>query len=201
MENTLRKFSYISFLFKPPCFAEDIQTTYFSKNVIGAIVHLKTQFLCKSMEQISSWDKTFNTGNYNDTVYEILLWKFNLVKYSNKVINCHNILLYHFHSDASNTGIACVLDVRGKENICYRNRTNLEKTFSFTWCELEATRFSFLSSIKQFENKCIFIYRDDFATLQIISCGSNKSHIHYKHSQSCIRLRHRFESLLGRTGI
>ena len=193
MENILRKFSYISFLFKPPCFAEDIQTTYFSKNVIGAIVHLKTQFLCKSMEQISSWDKTFNTGNYNDTVDEILLWKFNLVEYSNKVINCRNILLYHFHSDASNTGIACVLDVRGKENICYRNRTNLEKTFSFTWCELEATRFSFLS--------CIFIYRDNFATLQIISCGSNKSHIHYKHSQSCIRLRHRFKSLLGRTGI
>ena len=103
-----------------------------TKYVVGDIVQLKTRFLYKSIEQSSSWDKTFNIGNYNDTVDEILFWKFNLVKYNNKVINCYNIPFFHVHSDASNTGIACVFDVRGKRNICYRNLTDLEKKFSST---------------------------------------------------------------------
>ena len=51
-------------------------------------------------------------------------------------------------SDASNTGIAYVFDARGKRNICYRNLTDLEKTFSSTSRELEGIRFSLLSSIK-----------------------------------------------------
>ena len=135
---------------------------------------LKTRLLYKSFEL---WDKTFNIGNYNDTVDEILFWKFNLVKYNNKVINCYNIPFFHVHSDASNTEIACVFDVRGKRNICYRNLTDLEKTFSSTWRKLVAIRFSLLSSIKQFENKCIFWYTDNFSTQQIIKCGSNKTHI------------------------
>ena len=73
------------------------------------------------------------------------------MKYNNKVINSYNIPLFHVHSDASNTGIACVFDVRGKKNICYRNLTDLEKTFSSTWRELEAIRFLYslrLSSLK-----------------------------------------------------
>ena len=149
-----------------------------TKYVIGDILQIKTRFLYKSIEQSSSWDKTFNIGNYDDTADEILFWKFNLVKYNNKVINCYNIPLFHVHSDASNTGIACVFDVRGKKNICYRNLTELEKTFSSTWRELEAIRFSLLSGIKQFENKCIFWYTANFATQQIIKRGSNKTHIH-----------------------
>ena len=63
------------------------------------------------------------------------------MKYNKKVINCYNIPLLHVHLDASNTGIACVFDVRGKKNICYRNLTDLEKTFSSTWLELEASDF------------------------------------------------------------
>ena len=97
-----------------------------------------------------------------------MFWKFNLVKYNNKAINCYNIPLFHIHSDASNTGIASV----------YRNLTDLEKTFSSTWRELEAVSFSLLFSIKQFENKCVFWCTDSFATQQIIKCGSNKTHIH-----------------------
>ena len=57
---------------------------------------------------------------YIDTVYQILFWKFNLVKYNHKVINCCS-MLFHVHSGASNTEIACVFDVRHKKNICYRN--------------------------------------------------------------------------------
>ena len=45
-------------------------------------------------------------------------------------------------------------DLSGKKNICYRNLPDLEKTFSSTWRELEAIRFSLLSSIKKFEKKC-----------------------------------------------
>ena len=127
-----------------------------AKYVIGDILQLETRFLYKSIEQSFSWDKTFNIGNYNDTVDEILFWKFNLVKYNNKVINCYNIPFFQVHSVVSNTGIACVFDVSGKKNISYRNLTDLEKTFSSTWRELEAFRFSLLSSIRNFENKCIF---------------------------------------------
>ena len=100
------------------------------------------------------------------------------MKYNNKAINCYNIPLFHIHSDASNTGIASVFDLRWKKNICYRNLTDLEKTFSSTWRELEAVSFSLLFSIKQFENKCVFWCTDSFATQQIIKCGSNKTHIH-----------------------
>ena len=49
--------------------------------------------------------------------------------------------MFHVHSDASNTGIACVFNVKGKKNICYGNLTDLEKTFSSTWRELEAIDF------------------------------------------------------------
>ena len=70
-------------------------------------------------------------------------------------MNCYNILLLHVHSDASKTGIACIFDVRGKKNICYKNLICLiclEKTFSSAWRKLEAIRFSLyflrLSSLK-----------------------------------------------------
>ena len=60
--------------------------------------------------------ENFNIGNYNDTADEIL-FKFNLVKYNNKVIICYNIPFFHVHSDASNARIACVFDVGGKRNM------------------------------------------------------------------------------------
>ena len=101
------------------------------KYVIADIVQLKTRFFYKSIEQSFSWGKAFNIENYNDTVDEILFWKLNLMKYNNKVINCYNIPLSHVHSDASNTGIACVFDVRRMKNICYWNLTDLEKNIQF----------------------------------------------------------------------
>ena len=72
-----------------------------TKYAIGDIVQLKSRFLYKSIEQSSSWDKSFNIENYNDMVDEILFWKFNLVKYNNKVMNCYNIPLFHVNSDGS----------------------------------------------------------------------------------------------------
>ena len=117
-----------------------------TKYVKDDIVKLKTRFLYKSIKQGFFWDKTFNIGNYSDTVDEILFWKFKVVKCNNKVINCYNTPWFQVHSDASNTGITCVFDLRGK-NICYRNLTDLEKTFSSTLRELEAIQLSLLSLI------------------------------------------------------
>ena len=130
------------------------------------------------LEQSSSWDKTFNIGNYRDTIDESLFWKFNIVKYNNKIINCHNIPWFHVNSDVSNTEIACVFDVRGNKNICYRSLTDLKKNIQFHLARIEAIRFSLLSSIKQFENKCIFWYTENFPAQQMIKRGSNKTHIH-----------------------
>ena len=45
-----------------------------TKYVIGDIVQPKTRFLYKSIAQSFSLDKTFNTGNCNDTVDKILSW-------------------------------------------------------------------------------------------------------------------------------
>ena len=64
--------------------------------------------------------------------------------------------MFHVHSDTSKTGITCVFDVRRKKNI----------------------RFFSLSSIKHFENKCIFWYTNNFVIQQIIKCVSNETHIH-----------------------
>ena len=84
------------------------------------------------------------------------------MKYNNKVINCYNIPLLHVNSDASNTENACVFDVRGKKNICYRNLTDLEKTFSSTLRELEAIQLSLLSLISLEINA--FWYIDNLST-------------------------------------
>ena len=80
-------------MFQPEFLAKLAGQRISTKYVIGDIVQLKTQFLYKSVEQSSSLDKTFNIGNYNDTVDKILFWRFDLVRCNNKVINCYNIPL------------------------------------------------------------------------------------------------------------
>ena len=66
-------------------------------------------------------------------------------------------------------------DLRGK-NICYRNLTDLEKTFSSILRELEAIQLSLLSLISLEINA--FWYIDNLSTQQIMKCESNKTHIH-----------------------
>ena len=43
-----------------------------TKFIIGNIVQLKTRALYKIIEKRLSWDKTFNIGNCNDTVEEVV---------------------------------------------------------------------------------------------------------------------------------
>ena len=59
--------------------------------IIGKIVQLKTRALYKVIEKRLSWDKKFNIGNYNDTVEEILYWKFNIRNLYSKVFREYRI--------------------------------------------------------------------------------------------------------------
>ena len=47
----------------------------------------QNSILLQIYRKSSSWDETFNIGNYNDTVDEM--------KYNNKVINFYNISFFH----------------------------------------------------------------------------------------------------------
>ena len=135
------------------CFSQNFGkacwTTYFNK--------IRKRRYCKTQNTIS----LLIYRNYSDTVDEILFWKFKVVKYNNKVINCYNTPWFQVHSDASNTGITCVFDLRGK-NICYRNLTDLEKTFISILRELEAIQLSLLSLISLEINA--FWYIDNLST-------------------------------------
>ena len=55
-----------------------------TKFVLGDIARLKTRFIYQCIESGVSWDKKFNINNYNKTVEEILFWKFNITKLSNR---------------------------------------------------------------------------------------------------------------------
>ena len=67
-----------------------------TKFIIGNIVQLKTRALYKATEKRLSWDKKFNIGNYNDTVEEILFWKFNIHNLNNKAFREIKFHLYMF---------------------------------------------------------------------------------------------------------
>ena len=79
-------------------------------------------------------------------VDEILFWRFNFVKYNNKVINFYNAPLFHVHSKASDTWAACVFDVRRKKYLLQKSYWFREKIHFHL--ELEAIQFSLLSLIK-----------------------------------------------------
>ena len=113
-----------------------------TKFIIGNIVQLKTRALYKVIEKRLSWDKKFNIGNYNDTVEEILYWKFNIRNLNNKVFREYRIPSLFVYSDASNNGLASVYKDKGKSFLCYKNFNKIEKKQSSTWRELEAIHYS-----------------------------------------------------------
>ena len=145
-----------------------------TKCIIGNIVQLKTRALYKVIEKRLSWDKKFNIGNYNDTVEEILYWKFNIRNLNNKVFREYRIPSLFVYSDASNNGLASVYKDRGKSFICHKNFDKTEKKQSSTWRELEALHYSLKSSKGRFKNETVYWYTDNFASSLIVSKGSNK---------------------------
>ena len=145
-----------------------------TKFIIGNIVQLKTRALYKVIEKRLSWDKKFNIGNYNDTVEEILYWKFNIRNLNNKVFREYRIPSLFVYSDASNNGLASVYKDRGKSFICYKNFDKTEKKQSSTWRELEAIHYSLKSSKGRFKNETVYWYTDNFASSLIVNKGSNK---------------------------
>ena len=68
----------------------------------------------------------------------------------------------------------------GKDKICYKNFSIIEKTKSSIWRELEAIRYSleYKSTKHTFKFKTIFWYTDNYATSVIVKKGSNKTHLH-----------------------
>ena len=76
---------------------------------IGNMVQLKTRALYKVIEKRLTWDKKFNFGNYNNTVEEILFYKFNIRNLNNKAFREYRISSLFVYSDASNNGLASVL--------------------------------------------------------------------------------------------
>ena len=134
-----------------------------TKFIIGNIV------LYRVIEKRLSWDKKFNIGNYNDTVKEILFWKFNIRNL--KVFREYRIPSLFVYSDASNNELASVYKGEGKSFICYKN---FEKKQSSTWRELEAIHYFLKSSKDRFKNEVVYWYTDNFASSLIVSKGSNQ---------------------------
>ena len=134
-----------------------------TKFIIGNIV------LYRVIEKRLSWDKKFNIGNYNDTVKEILFWKFNIRNL--KVFREYRIPSLFVYSDASKNELASVYKGEGKSFICYKN---FEKKQSSTWRELEAIHYFLKSSKDRFKNEVVYWYTDNFASSLIVSKGSNQ---------------------------
>ena len=144
------------------------------KFIIGNIVELKTRTLYNAIEKRLSWDKKFNIGNYNDTVEEILFWKFNIRNFNNNVFREYKIPSLFVYSDASNNRLTSVYKDKGKLFICYKHFDKVEKKQSSTWRELEAIHYSLKSSKGRFKNEVVYWYTDNFASSLVVKKGSNK---------------------------
>ena len=135
---------------------------------------MKTRALYKVIEKRLSWDKKFNIGNYNDTVEEILYWKFNIRNLNNKVFREYRIPSLFVYSDASNNGLASVYKDKGKSLICYKKFDKIEKKQSSTWRKFEAIDYSLKSWKDRFKNEVVYWFTDNFASSLIVKKGSNK---------------------------
>ena len=98
-----------------------------AKFIIRNIVQLTTKALYKGKEKWLSWGQTFNIRNYNDTVEEFLIWKFNIRYLNNKVFREYRIPSLFIYSDASNNGLASVYKDKGKLFIFYKKFDKIEK--------------------------------------------------------------------------
>ena len=59
-------------------------------------------------------------GNYNDTVDEILYWKFNIDNFNNKVFREYRIPSLFVYSHVSNNGLASVYKDSGNSFVGYK---------------------------------------------------------------------------------
>ena len=110
----------------------------------------------------------------NDTVEEILYWRFNICNLNNKVFCEYGIPSLFVCADASNNGLASVYKDKGKSFICYKNFDKIEKKQNSTWRELEAIHYSVKSSKEKFKNEVVYWYTNNFASSLIVNKRSNK---------------------------
>ena len=104
---------------------------------------------------------------------EILFWEFKLIKFNNKMISTCKIQMFHVYSDASNTKIACVFKGKNKENV--HSFQEEEDRLKFDMVDKRSHPIFQSSSIKHFENECIFSYMKSFTCEQITKKKAKKS--------------------------
>ena len=85
-------------------------------------------------------------------VEEILFWKVNIAKLSNKSLYGHEIPHLFIYPDTSNTDLASVYKENCKLKMCKKNFNFIEETKSCIWKELEAIKH-FLDSMKNLLRK------------------------------------------------
>ena len=156
----------------------NISTIISTKFIIGDIINLKTRFIYRAIENRSSWDSTFNLANQIETVKEILFWKNKIRKLNKREINDYDVPLVTVYSDASSSGLGSIYKNKGKDKICHKNFSVVEKTKSSTWRELAAIRYSLESTKYTFQSKTIFWYTDNYATSVTVKKGSSETHLH-----------------------
>ena len=52
--------------------------------VLGSLTRIKTRFLYKVIDSVSTWDSRFNIGLHNDCLSEIYFWKSNIVSLNSR---------------------------------------------------------------------------------------------------------------------
>ena len=79
-----------------------------AKLIIGDIIHLKTSFNYRTIENRSSWDSTLNVAYQIEIAQEILFWQNNIKKLNKRVINDYNVLSITVYYDVSSSGLASI---------------------------------------------------------------------------------------------
>jgi len=144
-----------------------------TKFVLGGIVQLKTRNLYKCIEYQQRWDSRVNLKPFDKVIQEIHFWKDNLYNLNLKYLKPYSIPKLIVSSDASNLGIAAFVKINGSYQLCFKNLTTLETTFSSTWRELYAIKYA-LESFSMIKNEHILWQTDNFAASLICKNGSSK---------------------------
>ena len=138
------------------------------------VIQLKTRGLYKVIETSKSWDSRISLAQFPKAVCELIFWKNNFNKYNVKSRNKGYTPALKCYSDASDTGLAAHVNIKGEEKIVYKNFSETESLRSSTWRELFAIEFA-LCSLKHHLTVCVIQWNtDNYAATRIFKSGSSK---------------------------
>jgi len=139
-------------------------------------VQLKTRNLYNIIEIQNSWDSRVSLQQCDKVISELHFWKNNLTDLNSKQLCSYNIPKLIVSSDASSEGIAAFFNVNKEFNSCYKNLTELEKSYSSIWRELYAIQYA-LHSFTSLQNKYLLWQTDSYPASRIVKVGSSKIHL------------------------